>query len=120
MKHLTQQVQRVIFIDTASNANVVKSCNHRRIHAHRYWVFRPSFKNLSRIGSPSEIVSTFGDLYGASYDGMLRECPSAFMPRLLELAHKSVLQAALHILYSCYEGEDDGGLVRLLGGFAPN
>jgi len=62
------------------------------------WVFRPSFKNLSRIGSPSEIVSTFGDLYGASYDGM----------------------AALHILYSCYEGEDDGGLVRLLGGFAPN
>jgi len=63
------------------------------------WVFRPSFKNLSRIGSPSEIVSIFGDL---------------------ELAHKSVLQAALHILYSCYESEDDGGLVRLLGGFAPN
>lgn len=84
------------------------------------WIFRPSFKNLSRIGSPSEIVSIFGDLYGASYDGMLRECPSAFMPRLLELAHKSVLQAALHILYSCYEGEDDGELVKLIGGFSPN
>lgn len=84
------------------------------------WVFRPSFRNLSRIGSPSEIVTIFGELYGAEYDGIMRECPSAFMPRLLELAHKSVLQAALHILYSCYEGEDDGGLVKLLGGFSPN
>ena len=84
------------------------------------WVFRPSFKNLSRIGSPSEIVSIFGDLYGASYDGMLRECPSAFMPRLMEIAHRNVLQHALHILYSCHEGDDDAGLVRLIGGFSPN
>jgi hypothetical protein len=82
------------------------------------WVFRPSFKNLSRIGSPHEIVGIFGDLYGSSYEGMLSGCPSAFTPKLMELAYRSVLQTALHILHSCYEG--DGALVKLLGGFTPN
>lgn len=60
----------------------------------------PSFKNIEKIGTPEQIISTF---------------------ELLNIPHfdKTMFVTAMHVLECCVEGEDKD-LSHIYGGIAPN
>lgn len=80
-------------------------------HAGRAYRLRPSFAAMVRIGSPAEIVATFGAVLGAP--PRLHGNPVLDDPRLRRWGRERFL-AALTVLYAC--SEDDLG--PLVGGIS--
>lgn len=93
-------------------------------HGEKEYFFRPSLRNMERIGEPQEIVQAFFDLHHNEVADLLsRAFPAyGFIPQWL-IGHikdstygRKAFMAALVVLSSCCEGD----VTDLIGTFKPS
>lgn len=70
-------------------------------HAGGSLILRPSLLAMSRLGTPSEIVTTFAVVYGEGHRS------TGFHPKAARIAHKHQLRAALEVWQACAPEEAD-------------
>lgn len=78
------------------------------------YFLRPSFQAMTRIGSPTEIVSTYAVIHGGEAQGLVSACAAlcgimgslpAWISASFERVADCILAASIHVLQACCEDD---------------